>query len=33
MKAGQTEEAEEKKRQVEGINKVAASAEDELNEV
>ena len=33
MKAGQADEAEEKKREVESINKVAGSAEEDLNEV
>ena len=33
MKAGQAEEAEEKKRQVESINKIAATAEEALNKV
>lgn len=33
MKAGQAEEAEEKKSQVEGINKIAGSAEEDLNKV
>lgn len=33
MKAGQANEAEEKKREVENINKVAGSAEEDLNKV
>lgn len=33
MKAGQADEAEEKKREVESINKVAGSAEEDLNKV
>lgn len=33
MKSGQTDEAEEKKREVESINKVAGSAEEDLNKV
>lgn len=33
MKAGNAEEAEEKKSQVEGINKIAGCAEEDLNKV
>ncbi|CAM9402209.1 unnamed protein product [Ectocarpus sp. 8 AP-2014] len=33
MKAGQAKEAEEKKNEVQNINKIAGSAEEDLNEV
>ena len=33
MKAGKADEADEKKREVESINKVAGSAEEDLNKV